>query len=1034
MSKEKELQTAVATGAVTLGLAALAAPANAATFTVTNLNDTGAGSLRDAVASANATAGADVINFQAGLTGTITLTSGELSLYDAVDIQGPGAATITVSGNNASRVFYIYSTANAPIDVTISGLTITNGSDSDGGGAIIDWGENLTLDHVVVSNSTTDGAGGGVSKQNASGTLHILSSTISGNSAARGGGIYFYRNDAPADIQDSVISNNTASGSGGGIYFYSLAADLTIARTTISGNHADCCGGGIFLYDTDGGKLTIDHTTISGNTATSEAGGIYLYGPDDPITIVDSTISGNQAQYAGGILAAYLNSGLTLNFTTIAGNTATGDVGGVFLYQGGIALENSIIADNTSPLNNDVAGGGTFTLDYSLIEDPGGATLVQNAGAIVGQDPSLGPLQNNGGPTQTQLPAAGSVVIDAGDPAYAPPPADDQRGFARKSGTNVDMGAVEVNGGAMQFSSATYSVNENGASITITVTRTGGTDPATVNYATSNGSATSGADYTATSGTLNFIAGQTTATFNVPILDDNLVEGNETFNVALSSPSPGATLGAQATAVVTIVDVEPGVLQLSAPTYTVAENGGSVTITVNRTNGSTNAVAVTYTTSNGSATSGSDYTATNGTLNFAVGQTSATFNVPILDDNLVEGNETFNVTLTGPTNGATLGAQQSAVVTINDVEPGVLQLSAPTYNVAENGGSVTITVNRTNGSTNAVAVNYATSNGSATSGGDYTATSGTLNFAIGQTSATFNVPILDDTLVEGNETFNVTLSAPTNGATLGAQSSAVVTINDVENPGSVQFSAATTQVQENQGPLVITVTRTGGSDGTLTVNFATSNGTATAGSDYTATSGQVTFADGDTAPKTITIPITDDHVPEPPETFTVTLSGNAAIGNPATITATIIDPPAPIPLLGALGKMLLALFTAMTGLFVINRNRMLGVLFAILFVGATAVPAHAASAFKRQPRAGHYRGTLASIVTSGGTATIKLTNGQTAVVPVTGLHVIDRRGKHRADGAISDLAAGMNVKVVLQTNKAGQVVAAKVKIVNSPSK
>src|SRR3954466_5072918 len=105
----KELRTAVATGAVTLGIAALAAPsADAATFTVTNLNDSGAGSLRDAIVSANTTAGADVITFQPGLTGTITLTTGQLDLYDAVDIQGPGAATISVSGNNTSRIFYIY--------------------------------------------------------------------------------------------------------------------------------------------------------------------------------------------------------------------------------------------------------------------------------------------------------------------------------------------------------------------------------------------------------------------------------------------------------------------------------------------------------------------------------------------------------------------------------------------------------------------------------------------------------------------------------------------------------------------------------------------------------------------------------------------------------------------------------------------------------------------------------------------------------------------------------------------------------------
>src|SRR5206468_3767801 len=108
----------------------------------------------------------------------------------------------------------------------------------------------------------------------------------------------------------------------------------------------------------------------------------------------------------------------------------------------------------------------------------------------------------------------------------------------------------------IQFSAATYSVNENSASVTITLTRTGGTDPASVAYTTSNGSASAGSDYTLTSGTASFAAGVTTATFNVPILDDNIVEGNETFNLALSSPSPGAALGAQATAVVTIVDME----------------------------------------------------------------------------------------------------------------------------------------------------------------------------------------------------------------------------------------------------------------------------------------------------------------------------------------------------------------------------------------------------------------------------------------------------------------------------------------------
>ncbi|HEX6834895.1 MAG TPA: hypothetical protein VF132_15255 [Rudaea sp.] len=116
-----------------LGAAAFADPALAATITVTNLNDGGLGSLRQAIADANGSAGPDTIVFQSGLTGTITLTSGQLAISDSVDIQGPGAAVLSVSGNNASRVFYLYSSATV-LDVSISGLTITGGSADIGGG------------------------------------------------------------------------------------------------------------------------------------------------------------------------------------------------------------------------------------------------------------------------------------------------------------------------------------------------------------------------------------------------------------------------------------------------------------------------------------------------------------------------------------------------------------------------------------------------------------------------------------------------------------------------------------------------------------------------------------------------------------------------------------------------------------------------------------------------------------------------------------------------------------------------------------
>ena len=228
--------------------------------------------------------------------------------------------------------------------------------------------------------------------------------------------------------------------------------------------------------------------------------------------------------------------------------------------------------------------------------------------------------------------------------------------------------------------------------------------------------------------------------------------------------------------------------------------------------------------------------------------------------------------------------------------PGSLQFSSATYSVAENVATVTITVTRTGGSSGAVGVTYATSNGTATAGSDYTATTNTLSWASGDSaSKTFTVTILDDSVYEGNETFNVTLSAPTGGATIGTPNPATVTITDNETPpvaGSLQFSAATYSVNENGGTATITVTRTGGSNGAVGVTYATSNGTATAGSDYTATTNTLSWADGDTASKTFTVSIIDDTATEANETVNLTLSGptgGASLGTPNTATLTIND-------------------------------------------------------------------------------------------------------------------------------------------------
>src|SRR5207302_8581354 len=297
------------------------------------------------------------------------------------------------------------------------------------------------------------------------------------------------------------------------------------------------------------------------------------------------------------------------------------------------------------------------------------------------------------------------------------------------------------------------------------------------------------------------------------------------------------------------------VMQFDSATYSVAEDGGSATITVNRTGVANDVSAVQYATSNGSATAPADYTARSGTLTFNAGETTKTFTIPIINDTLDENNETIKLTLSNAT-GGTLGDTTTAVLTITDNDTaGTVQFSQANYSVTEGTASITITVTRAGGTASGVTVDYATSNGTATAGSDYTAKSGTLTFAAGVTSKTFAIPITNDTLDESDETVNLTLSNPTGRATLGTPDTAVLTIIDNDSGGVLQFSSATYSVNERvlSGKAVIKVTRSGSNASGVTVDYATSDGTATDGSDYIATSVTLTFAAGQTT-RTFTIP------------------------------------------------------------------------------------------------------------------------------------------------------------------------------------
>ena len=386
-----------------------------------------------------------------------------------------------------------------------------------------------------------------------------------------------------------------------------------------------------------------------------------------------------------------------------------------------------------------------------------------------------------------------SPVINTAVGAYV------EAGAATDFASNTNVQAAVGRGtapsqGTIQFSSSNVSVSESagncpGGGAQLSVTRSGSTGTASVNFATSNGTANASSDYTSTSGTLNWANGDSAPkVICVPILQDSIAESSETFTVSLSGVT-GGSLGSPSTATVSITDDEggSGSLSFSSSTYITSE-ASNATITVVRSGGLSGTVSVNFTTSNGSAIAGLDYTATSGTLTFGSGVSQQSFTVPVINDVVDESDETVNLSLSNPSGGAGLTSPSSAVLTIVDndtVGSGTLALDASSYTVNEGAGSVTVTVLRTGGSTGTVTVQYAVSSGSATSGIDFGATSGTLTFLAGDVSEAFTIPIINDGNNESDETATITLSSPGGGANLGSPSTATLTIIDDDESSAV---------------------------------------------------------------------------------------------------------------------------------------------------------------------------------------------------------------------------------------------------------
>jgi hypothetical protein len=404
INKEKTVNKKLNFILVIILLNCFLATVQAAMFTVTNTLDNGTGSLRQAVADANATPDADTINFNIPSTDpncdangvcTITLTGGVITVQAAggslTIANQTGASKLLISGNDASRVFESGQGAN----LTLDGLTVTRG----------------------VSGSKSNGSTYGAVR-NFRGTLTLMNSVFTQNT----GGF--------------VISTEAFGTSG----------ILNVVNTTVSNNK----GVGIFLSNsvTSGGILNVVNSTVSNNSAPSGTGGIYFSA--EQMTITNSTVSGNSGSNGGGIYATQIglqNRAIVLTNCTVTANTSTFGGSGIEVYRATVNLRNTIVAGNSySGSGSDVRfwNAAGVSLGHNLI---GASTTAEFgngewlASDMLNQDAQLAPLGNNGGITATHALLPDSPAINSGDNTNAG--ATDQRGFARIVGGTIDIGAYE---------------------------------------------------------------------------------------------------------------------------------------------------------------------------------------------------------------------------------------------------------------------------------------------------------------------------------------------------------------------------------------------------------------------------------------------------------------------------------------------------------------------------------------------------------------------------------------------------------------
>ena len=413
-----------------------------------------------------------------------------------------------------------------------------------------------------------------------------------------------------------------------------------------------------------------------------------------------------------------------------------------------------------------------------------------------------------------------------------------------------------------------------------------GTAGMSVDYATTALTATPGADFTAASGTVALPnGGCKCATITVDVLADLVEESTETFQIDLANPVKATIRDGQGIGTIYDDDGPPALVVFDV---VASEADGTMSFDVSLTSSDSDTVTVDYATGDQTAFADSDYTASAGVVTFSPGDVLETVAVPLLQDVTAEEEQTFTFALSNPSAATIAGGLAVGTIIDDDPDPSVSVADGSAAEGTSVTGAASVTVSLSAASEKIVEVDYSTSDAGATAGSDYTATSGTLVFDAGETTATIDVGVAGDAVHELDEDVAIGLSGETN-ATVADGSATLTIVDDDAEPTLSVDDVTVTEGDTGTALTSFTVTKTGATALDAGVSWSTADGSAITGFDYTGSGGSLSLAPGQTT-ATVQVEVVGDVVDESDEQFSVTLSDpvGATVGD-AGGTATIGD-------------------------------------------------------------------------------------------------------------------------------------------------